>query len=629
MMEFLRKFDIGRRLFIIIGLFMLPIAVLFYFVDAGYKTNIDFGEKEMVGNACQRPLEKLLHAAILQKVEPSPTNASAVERAFAELKPVMDANGETLQFTAEGLGKRGRSELVMESVAQKVKDAASSSGPQAAQKAAALETAVRGMITHSGDTSNLILDPDLDSYYLMDITLLALPQTQSRLGEIMAYLQENAGRLSSEKVRTQLAVYAAMLKADDVDRLSADTATTVNEDPNFYGPSATLKPSLSRGMDRYAEAAGKFGAMLSDLAEGRRHELSALRSAFDGALSASFDMWDASVQELDILLATRVSHLGRVRLGAMIWSLLSALLAVGMALAVIRSITAPLSDMTGRLEKSLESVRRGLVDLTVELGAGGSDELGKLAACFNEFSAKVRTAVVSMTESSSAISKDSSKLRTMSEQMSDSASQQAAAFEEISASSQSTAQKADSIADVAVNTNSALKEVRSQMAEMAQSVNSIAITADKIHHSVSIITDIADQTNLLALNAAIEAARAGEHGRGFAVVADEVRKLAERSSLSAKEISSILRENQIQVKAGVALSSDAAKLVDNITVHIDSVVTQLTAIRQAVQEEAASLEESNSVTVANSSAAQELNEMAMTLESSSGKLTELSTKFRI
>ena len=101
------------------------------------------------------------------------------------------------------------------------------------------------MITHMGDTSNLILDHDLDSYYLMDVTLLALPQTQDRLAQATQYGYEvlrRGGPTEAEKVR--LAVYAAMLQEADVDRVAGSSRTSMNEDAGFNATSPSLQSRL-------------------------------------------------------------------------------------------------------------------------------------------------------------------------------------------------------------------------------------------------------------------------------------------------------------------------------------------------------------------------------------------------
>ena len=147
----------------------------------------------------------------------------------------------------------------------------------------------------------------------------------------------------------------------------------------------------------------------------------------------------------------------------------------------------------------------------------------------------------------------------------------------------------------------AWREIQAVVAEAAGKVEELGKLGEKIGAVVETIDDIAEQTNLLALNAAIEAARAGEHGRGFAVVADEVRKLAERSQRETKAIAELIREVQTgtqdaveameqgaqQVRAGSAQADQAGAALGEILTAVEATVRQVTEIASAAQEMAA------------------------------------------
>ena len=157
-----------------------------------------------------------------------------IQDALARLADVDRELRVDLQFTVPGLAKRHREHLAVATVSQEWRNlAAKLSAPEAipakdafSQEFDHLVTDVRTMITHMGDTSNLILDPDLDSYYLMDVTLLALPQTQDRLAQAMQYgyrALRHGGPTPEEKV--QLAVDAALLQESDIDRVTGSSQT--------------------------------------------------------------------------------------------------------------------------------------------------------------------------------------------------------------------------------------------------------------------------------------------------------------------------------------------------------------------------------------------------------------------
>src|SRR6185295_16480656 len=201
--------------------FIMPDSLMLYLFITGINENIQFARLEKKGNEYQRPLEKLLelipqHRTLAQRARHGETvqellgkKQSQIDAAFDALQIVDARIGLQLQFTQEGLAKRKREHCRVDRVRKEWQDLKSSLAqlkPEiCAEQHLHLIADVRMMITHAGDLSNLILDPDLDSYYLMDVTLLALPQTQDRLAVITRYGEELLRKKTASKTElTQL-----------------------------------------------------------------------------------------------------------------------------------------------------------------------------------------------------------------------------------------------------------------------------------------------------------------------------------------------------------------------------------------------------------------------------------------
>lgn len=345
-----------------------------------------------------------------------------------------------------------------------------------------------------------------------------------------------------------------------------------------------------------------------------------------------------------------------------IWAAVAATMSVivgALSYAVARGITRPL----GQSLRVVQDIAAG--DLTQPIPAGGRDEIGQLLAAMKEMQGRLRALVGSIKGDARKLAQSTRELNAAiataeraTHAQSEAASGMAASVEELSVSidhvgenareAQSTAQRSG---EQSLEGGQVVHAAAGEMREIADAVNSSAGTigalegySNEISTIVAVIKDIADQTNLLALNAAIEAARAGEQGRGFAVVADEVRKLAERTTQSTLLIGATIEKVQKGARQAVTdMESGVAKVNEGVQTAQragDSIVDIQTSAQRVVQvvgdialtlqeqttaaheiakgvEQIAQMAEENSASVSQTAAAvRQMQELARALEGS-------------
>jgi methyl-accepting chemotaxis protein len=326
--------------------------------------------------------------------------------------------------------------------------------------------------------------------------------------------------------------------------------------------------------------------------------------------------------------------------------LLVSLLAAGLGWRVGRGIFLAIDAMRAAMQRVQASH-----DLSLRVQVARRDELGEMGNAFNAMIASFQDIIRQMidgagrvAQAAGALTRTTAHIAEASGSQSEAAMSTAAAVEEMTSSialmaerateTDAAARRSESLSteggDVVRQSVAEMRKIAGAVQESSASISTLGQHSDQIAQIVGVIKEIADQTNLLALNAAIEAARAGEQGRGFAVVADEVRKLAERTARSTEEIATMIGTIQRETQSAVAsMQQGAARVEEGVTMSershasMESIRSAAVGVKQAVGEISLALSEQRSASGQVSSNVEAISMMA---ERNSGHVREMAAE---
>ena len=653
---FMPAFALMNRLkfankFVLISFFLLlPFGVALYLFFSTNGNQINFNQKEIYGVEYNLPLKNLIMDVQKHRdmMDSYLTDNSSLKGEIEKLESKIDEDIKAVNEKDDKLNSILSIEERWSTAKtdwQDLKGKAFSLSQKQSfdQHTKLINDDLLALHVYVNDKSNLTLDPDLDSYYLMDITMFRQMPVSEKLNQARHDAVELAGK---DKItfedKKKLTILATEIQTFS-DSIKGDIEIAVRENKDYLKDTKWKDRANIESVNAYVQESTKatedfLNILRTKIIDTEMPQIkpSEVDSAGTKAVENNFTLYDKASDGLNGIIKARVDKYQKNN------NIVITVVVIGLPLVFYFYIAFSLSIMqaVAALERATMKISDG--DLTSLLKIDSHDEFGRIAKAHNEMLKALNKIISANKMMAMEVASTSSELAETIEQSAKATEEITMTMQEMAEGAEVQVRSADSssrlmeemtegIKDIAkgasvvaystldaVNEaeqgNVLIKKAVSQMNSINLSVDNLASVVEtlsersqSIGQTLEIITGIASQTNLLALNAAIEAARAGEHGKGFAVVAEEVRKLAEQSAESVRQITKLnseiqsdtmhateaMKEGSKEVKSGILIINETGESFQKILRGVRNVVDEIQRVSAASQEMSASSNEIN------------------------------------